>query len=258
MSNKSERIALKHFIKEAAYYIARRNRPYKKTIKFDRCSAQIIAHRGLSGIEMENTMPAFQMAGEHNYYGIETDVHKTADGKYVIIHDDNTARVSGLNHIVEQTDFETLRKIKLKNRKGIISEKHNIPTLVEYVNVCKQFGKICVLELKNHFEEEEVYEIASIIEAEKYLDKTIFISFDLLNLISLRKKYPTQAAQYLTLSFPDTLIDALLKHNLDLDIYFRELTKSRVELLHSNNIKVNCWTVNSKRAATILAKWGVD
>ncbi len=50
--------------------------------------AQMIAHRGLSGIETENTAAAFVAAGQHPYFGIETDVHRTRDGQFVIIHDD--------------------------------------------------------------------------------------------------------------------------------------------------------------------------
>lgn len=53
----------------------------------------MIAHRGVSGIECENTAAAFVTAGNRSYFGIETDVHRTADGQYIIIHDDDTKRV---------------------------------------------------------------------------------------------------------------------------------------------------------------------
>ena len=64
------------------------------TIKFDKKDTLIIAHRGLSGIEKENTNAAFVAAGNRSYYGIETDVHKTLDGRYVVFHDDTTGRVA--------------------------------------------------------------------------------------------------------------------------------------------------------------------
>ena len=54
------------------------------TIKINANNTKIIAHRGLSGIEKENTNAAFVAAGNRSYYGIETDVHKTLDGKYVV------------------------------------------------------------------------------------------------------------------------------------------------------------------------------
>ena len=86
----------------------------------DRKNCRIIAHRGLSGIECENSMPAFVAAGNRSYFGIETDVHVTSDGKYIIIHDDTTGRVAaGNNHPVEETDYETLRGIMLADRGGL-------------------------------------------------------------------------------------------------------------------------------------------
>ena len=62
------------------------------TIKLEGKKPLMVAHRGCSGLERENTHAAFVAAGNRTYYGIETDVHKTADGKYVAIHDDNTKR----------------------------------------------------------------------------------------------------------------------------------------------------------------------
>lgn len=51
------------------------------TIKIDKNNVKLIAHRGVSGIERENTAAAFVAAGNRSYYGIETDVHVTKDGK---------------------------------------------------------------------------------------------------------------------------------------------------------------------------------
>lgn len=64
------------------------------TIRINSGSTKIIAHRGLSGIERENTCPAFVAAGNRSYFGIETDVHITNEGKFVIIHDETTEKVS--------------------------------------------------------------------------------------------------------------------------------------------------------------------
>ena len=64
------------------------------TIKIDKKGVQLVAHRGCSGLERENTASSFVAAGNRSYWGIESDVHKTVDGKYVIIHDDTTGRVA--------------------------------------------------------------------------------------------------------------------------------------------------------------------
>ena len=52
------------------------------TIKINKKNVLMIAHRGVSGLETENTKEAFIIAGNKSYYGIETDVHVTLDGKF--------------------------------------------------------------------------------------------------------------------------------------------------------------------------------
>jgi len=46
-----------------------------------------IAHRGLSALFPENTLPAFEAAREHGCDGIETDVQLSSDGVAVLTHD---------------------------------------------------------------------------------------------------------------------------------------------------------------------------
>ena len=73
----------------------------------------MIAHRGVSGLEKENTCSAFVAAGNRSYYGIETDVHLTADGRFIICHDNDLKRVAGEDVTIENTTFDELRKIVL-------------------------------------------------------------------------------------------------------------------------------------------------
>ena len=53
---------------------------------------KIFAHRGYSGKYPENTILAFKKALDIGVDGIELDVHKTKDGKLVVIHDENIKR----------------------------------------------------------------------------------------------------------------------------------------------------------------------
>lgn len=220
---------------------------------------KMVAHRGLSGFETENTCAAFVAAGGRSYFGIETDVHRTRDGQFVIIHDDNTKRVAGDALDVENTDFETLSRLRLFDTDGKTARRDlMLPTLEEYIRVCKKYGKTAVLELKNHFAAEDVDRIIAIIRAEGWLERTIFISFDLPNMICVREKLPGQKAQFLTSEYTDDLIDILQKYRLDLDIFYRALTADRVRALHAAGIEINVWTVNDLSDARRLADYGVD
>ena len=169
------------------------------TIKIDKqgTNVKMIAHRGLSGLERENTCAAFVAAGNREtYWGIETDIHCTADGKYVIIHDDTTTRVSGVEMTVEETDFDTLRSLRLldKEREGTRWDLV-LPTLEEYISICKKYDKVAVLELKNPMPEEAVCEIIRAVEAMDYAEHMVVISFSFDNMVYLRKNFPNQKAQ---------------------------------------------------------------
>lgn len=230
------------------------------TIKLNNGKVKMVAHRGLSGLEKENTCSAFVAAcNRATYYGVETDVHRTADGQFVIIHDDNTKRVALDELVVENSTFDTLRKLQLVDVDGVRGRIDlAIPTLLEYINICKKYGKVCVLELKNEFKASDVYKIVSIIEKAGYLDHVVFISFVLKNLVALRRRYPEQAAQFLITQWDPRCLEALNKYNLDVDMYYKTATPELVAQIHEAGHEVNVWTVNEAVDGDALVAMGVD
>ncbi len=229
------------------------------TIKITHKDTLIVAHRGLSGIEAENSNAAFVAAGNRSYFGIETDVHKTKDGKYICTHDDNAKRVTGKDLIIEETDFDTLRSLHLADRDvGYNRADLIMPSLSEYILTCKRYNKIAVLELKNRFEKDDIAEICSVITELGYIENVIFISFCFDNLVYVREIIPEQTVQFLTEEYTEDLPELLEKHNFDLDIEYDKLNKDNIALLHSKGIKVNCWTCDDKETADTLISYGVD
>ncbi len=229
------------------------------TVKINRKNCRMVAHRGCSGLERENTNAAFVAAANRSYYGIETDIHATLDGEYILYHDDHTGRICIDNMEVEKTTFATLRSLLLTDKDGTKGRSDlRMPTLEEYIGICKKYEKIAVLELKNAFTREQIYEICEKIEALDYMEGVIFISFKYDNLVLLREKYPTQAAQFLTKEYTENLIDRLKAYNLDLDIHYPALTEENIKALHDAGIVVNCWTVDDPAVAEQLVAWGVD
>jgi len=229
------------------------------TIKITKKNCQLVAHRGCSGLEKENTNAAFVAAGNRSYFGIETDIHSTVDGKYVLFHDDTTKRVGLDNMVVEESTYDTLRSIILTDKDGVRGRTDlRMPALEEYIGICKKYEKVAVLELKNAFDKEHIAEICSIIDSLGYLDQTIFISFCFENMVIVRELYPNQRAQFLTSTFTDDLIGKLKEHNLDLDINYKALTEENVKQIKGEGIFLNCWTVDDPAIAQKLIDWGVD
>ncbi len=231
----------------------------KTTIKIDSKNTNMVAHRGVSALERENTNQAFIAAGNREkYVGIETDVHRTADGKYVCIHDSSTARVAGVDMNVEESTLEQLQSVSLLDMDGPPRNDIRIPTLQNYINICHRYGKVSVLELKTPFEAEHVREIADIIRDLGHLDMTVFISFHKQDLIYLREFLPDQPAQFLCGEWNESVKAFVKEYKLDLDICYPPLTKEVFDDIKATGIKLNIWTVDDKDLGEKFAEWGAD
>ncbi|MBO5007308.1 MAG: hypothetical protein J6D26_00540 [Clostridia bacterium] len=229
------------------------------TIKIDSRGVKVIAHRGLSGIEAENTNAAFVAAGNRSYWGIETDVHVAKDGTLIIIHDSNAERVTDVDMVVENAAGDELKKLRIIDKyDGAPRSDLTLPTLDEYIRICKKYDKIAVLELKEAMKAEDILRIYNLIKSADYLDKTVFISFCFDNLAEIKKINPNQKVQFLVKEWSIDLVSKLKQSGMDLDIRYKALTADRVEELHKYGIEVNCWTVDEKETAHALISYGVD
>ncbi len=229
------------------------------TIKFQKKNTLVIAHRGLSGIETENTNSAFVAAGNRSYYGIETDIYKTADGHFVINHDDNFNRVAGRDIFIENSTLEQIQDIILFDKDKTKNRIDLHPSILEnYISICKKYEKHCVLELKSNFTFDDVSKIIEIIKSFDYLENVTFISFNYDNLLKVRKILPNHPVQYLFFDFNDEIEANLIRDKIDIDVRYYALTKEKIEKFHNVGLKVNCWTVDSKEDAEKLVEYGID
>ena len=232
----------------------------KNTIKIDSKNVKMIAHRGLSGLERENTCRAFIAAGNREkYYGIETDVRLTKDGKYVTIHDGNTSRVATREIDISESTFEEVRSVVLTDTDGSTDcEDIIIPTLEEYISICKRYGKIAVLEFKLSYTEEQIKEIIEIINKEEYLENVTFISFLREPLVITRKLLPEQKIQYLACEFNEEILSFMKEYNFGFDVHGGVPNEENMKLLKEAGIEVNVWTIDDPALAEKLISLGVD
>jgi glycerophosphoryl diester phosphodiesterase len=94
----------------------------------------VIAHRGASADEQENTLPAFERAIADGADFVELDVQASADGKLVVFHDLDLDRLTPLRGPLRKRSLAELRE-------------HGIPTLEEVVELSR--GRVGVMaELK--------------------------------------------------------------------------------------------------------------
>ena len=103
-----------------------------------------IAHRGASAYAPENTLVAIAKAAEMGADMVELDVHSSADGVPVIIHDANLSRTTnGIGAVL----WHKLSELKQLDA----GDGQTIPTLEEAIACCRQHQIGLYLELKSGF-----------------------------------------------------------------------------------------------------------
>ena len=110
--------------------------------KFKQFLGRVYAHRGMfDNIRIpENSLPAFRAAVKKGH-GIELDIHLTADGEVVVVHDSDLTRLCGTEGTVEEKTLAELKTLPL------LGTKETIPTLHEVLNVVS--GEVpLIVELK--------------------------------------------------------------------------------------------------------------
>lgn len=109
------------------------------------------AHRGLWNDELpENSLPAFQNAIDHGF-GMEMDVHLTADDKLVVFHDDTLQRMCGDPRRITDCTLAELRALRLKGKEQIPTfdaflqlVNGQVPLIIE-IKTCKRIDRLCDL-----------------------------------------------------------------------------------------------------------------
>ena len=212
-----------------------------------------IAHRGAKAYEPENTLQAFQKAIDLNAEGIELDVHLSADGHIIVMHDETIDKMTNGKGAVNTF---TLPELKL----FLIAEKHEIPTLNEVFDLV---DKKCFIniELKSR---DALQCVSTLIE--EYVTKKnwnyehfIISSFD------------WNALKEVQNLNPNIPIGVLTEENLDTALAFAESIKAKAihpdfQLLDKENVRqiqekgflVFPWTVNTEEDIQKVKSYNVN
>ncbi len=156
-----------------------------------------IGHRGASGEAPENTLPAFELALRQGADGIEFDVHLSADGVPMVIHDPRLERTTTGRGPVSRLSVTALRRLDAgswfnRSHPSLARARYvgsKIPTLAEVLVWVKKRGCLAFVEIKRGatpYPEIEAKVLAEIYRAGT-APKTTVISFHVPTLRRLRR-----------------------------------------------------------------------
>lgn len=147
-------------------------------------TARPFAHRGLhidGPARPENSLAAFRSAIETGY-PIELDVHLTADGRVVVFHDDDLARMTGDPREIADVTYAEISELKL------LGGEEAIPTLREVLDSVDGRAPVLV-EIKNRGEVGPLEEAVAA-ELVRYPGDVAVMSFNPYSLAYLADRLP--------------------------------------------------------------------
>jgi len=224
--------------------------------------SMILGHRGAMGIAPENTITSFKEAFKYNVDLFELDVHLSKDKKLIVIHDHYVDRTTNGKGLVKELTSKKLKKLDagIKFNKKFKGEK--IPFLEEVFDLMKEnFSVRLNIEIKNGpiFYKGIEEKIIKLIDKYNFYERIIISSFDHYTLKKIKDINPKiyTAILYgcnifeIEKYIKKLKVSAIHPHN-------SWVTKELVKKMHSMNIAVNTWVINTKEDFIKFSKMGVD
>jgi glycerophosphoryl diester phosphodiesterase len=143
----------------------------------------IVCHRGANAIAPENTLPAFECALAAGFNFIELDLHITADGEIVVIHDPMLERTTDGSGPVTKKTLAELRLLDAGAWFDPFFAETQIPQLEEVLELLQKYDGRAYLEFKSA----PPAPVLERVERAGLLDRVFFWSFNRDFLVTLRK-----------------------------------------------------------------------
>lgn len=208
---------------------------------------QVIAHRGASKVERENTLAAFERARDFRSDGVELDVRRTRDHVLVVHHDP----VLPDGRVIAHTDHADL--------------PDHVPTLDEALDACHPLW--VNVEIKNDPNEPDFDPSDHIADATIDVlsrrtegdDRWIISSFRRETIDRCHELRPSIRTAWLTIAVThETPADLVASGHSAIHPWVGMVTRELIEAFHDVGLRVNTWMCDDPERMRELIEWGID
>ena len=215
---------------------------------------KIIAHRTGGTMASENSVEGIEQAISHGCYGCETDIQRTKDGHYVINHDDDFKRLTGVAKAPKDMTLAQIRELRIKDTTGSGKELL-VPTLEELLDASRGKVKLFV-ELKGVTADRQMVDDAvRIIREHDCVEDTALISLN----YDVIKYAETTYPEFETGTLFFASLGDVSKLTCDLLIMEEETaTNTNISMIHRAGKQAIVWTVNSEEGMYHFLDSGID
>ena len=178
----------------------------------------------------ENSIPAFEAAGKEGFQAVECDIHETAKNKkgkrrFVIMHDQTLNRMCGLsgkNIYQKKLTYQKIRsKYHIKTGNNIESytkKQLRIPSLEEYLSICKRYHMKPVIEIKQKMKKDTIKRLYQSLKKAKMQNQAVVTCKYKQQLTYMRKYARKMPLEYVRHDFTQNDLSWMKKYHINVSI----------------------------------------
>ncbi|MBA0052542.1 glycerophosphodiester phosphodiesterase [Streptomyces sp. AJS327] len=205
-----------------------------------------VGHRGVMGVEPENTLRSFVRADREGLDVIELDLHLSKDGALVVMHDADVARTTDGEGPIGEFTLAELRELDA-------GSGERIPVFEEVVDAVRAPLQA---EIKDRA---AARVLAEVIEARGLHDRVTVISFHREALRETRELLPDIPIVLVAGRSSPTAPERAQEIGAGMiSLELRHLDEDTVARAHAAGIKVISWTVNTPEELARVRELGLD
>ncbi len=237
--------------------------PTEKNLNYD---ANVISvnHRGYSSEAPENTLPAYKLSKEKGFNYAETDVSFTSDGVAMLLHDATIDRTSNGSGTLANMTYAQVRQYDFGSWKDPKYAGTKIPTLDEFLSLCKSIMLYPYIELKSRgdYTRAQIESIVDMVNLHGMRGKVTYISFSdtFLNYVrdydnEARLGYLVNSLDSNALAICKSLQTEKNKVYCGASYYSNTITQSMCNMFAAEKIPIEAWTIDSESTILGLNKY---
>ena len=228
----------------------------------------VVAHRGASSTEPENTLAAFEAALRAGADVIELDVRLTADGVPVVLHDADVAATTDGSGWVHEMTIDQVKRLDAGRAAG----RQEVPTLAEALDLAADLDGAIDLEVKNlpgepafDSPDESVLSAAlDVVAASRFEGPLLVSSFNWVTIERSKALAPQLPTGFLTIAAIDAHAALVYVREREHDFVLPQTPalldagEEFVARAHEAGVRVGTWVADDEGILATLFGWGVD
>lgn len=225
-------------------------------------NVKAIAHRGYSTTAPENTLPAYKLAKDMGFSYVECDVEWTSDGVPVLLHDSTIDRTSNGTGAISSMTLAEVKTFDFGSWKSAAYAGTTIPTLAEFIVLCKKLNLHPYIELKGGISTQQATTVVSIVRKLGMINNVTWISFSYTSLQEISALEANARLGYVgSISSEFITSAAALKSSTNqvfIDSDYGSVTQALAEQSLMSDVPVEVWTVDTSSLISGLVDFGIS